>query len=136
MLERELPDARLVELLRFELESLENLPPADGQQDHQRVGHMLGTLEPAGDAGHVVIADERQRGEAGHKRVVSLHRPIQLEEVAVGSDALEAERGGQDGRDRAFGLGPGFDESLGAGRDRRGQRPEWPVPWRPKGRSR
>jgi (p)ppGpp synthase/HD superfamily hydrolase len=33
MLERELPDERLVELLRFELESLENLPPAGSQQE-------------------------------------------------------------------------------------------------------
>ena len=47
------------------------------------MGQMIGPLEPTGDPGDVVIADEGQRREAGEKLVVPLQRPVQLEEVAV-----------------------------------------------------
>src|ERR1700751_5417582 len=57
--------------------------PPNGHEEHQGVSEVFGTLELAGDAGDVVIADEGQRRKAFHEIVVAPHCPVQLVEVSV-----------------------------------------------------
>ena len=57
--------------------------PAGGEQDDQRQSYVLGMPQLAGDAGHVVVADEGLRHETLEEPVVTLQRPVQFVEVAV-----------------------------------------------------
>src|ERR1700743_433296 len=57
--------------------------PTNGHEEHQRVSEVFGTLELAGDAGDVVIADEGQRRKAFHDIIVAPHCPVQLVEGSV-----------------------------------------------------
>ena len=57
--------------------------PGQGEEDGQGVAEVPGLPELAGDAGHVVVADEGQRREDVDERLVATHRVGQLEQVPV-----------------------------------------------------